>query len=153
MAELGEELARIATSPITALPFSEIEALEKMIGAPLPEEFRSFLLDIGLGARPGPVLDLAWIVNETRREHQYFLEEPDMTVSPQQPFPITQTDVQGLPRLSAEGIESILWFDKPTPGTMLLCNHGCTWISMLALNGELAGTVWMTEMGWVEEMH
>ena len=39
------------------------------------------------------------------------------------------------------------------PGAMLLSSHGCTWISMLALNGELADTVWMTEMGWAENMY
>ncbi|MER6951702.1 hypothetical protein ABT294_47560 [Nonomuraea sp. NPDC000554] len=153
LVEFGEELTRIAASSITPLPAPEVEALEEVIGAPLPEEFRSFLLEFGLGVRPGPVLDLVWIVDEARREQQYFLEEPDMEVSPRQPFPITQTDVQRLPSLAAEGIEPILRFDKPMPGTMFLCGHGCSWISMLALNGEFAGTVWMTEMGWAKEMH
>ncbi|WP_436758371.1 hypothetical protein [Streptosporangium sp. V21-05] len=43
--------------------------------------------------------------------------------------------------------------DKPSPGTMFLCGHGRSWISMLAMNGEYAGAVWFTEMGWVKDMY
>ncbi|MCG5218600.1 SMI1/KNR4 family protein [Streptosporangium sp. KLBMP 9127] len=154
LVELGEELTRIAApSAIAPLPVIEVEALGEVIGAPLPDEFRSFLLEFGVGVRPGPLLDLEWIIDETQREQQRFLEDPDVAVSPREPFPISPADAQRLPQLAADGIEPILWLDKPMPGTMFLCGHGCTWISMLALNGELAGTVWMTEMGWAEDMY
>ncbi|MET8052657.1 hypothetical protein ABZU75_34180 [Streptosporangium sp. NPDC005286] len=65
---LGEELAQIAdSSTITPLPAAEVSALEEVIGAPLPREFCSFLLRFGPGVRPGPALDLEWIIDEKRR--------------------------------------------------------------------------------------
>ncbi|MEV6860087.1 hypothetical protein AB0M44_03630 [Streptosporangium subroseum] len=65
---LGEELAQIAdSSMITPLPTAEVSTLEEVIGAPLPRGFRSFPLRFGPGVRPGPVLDLEWIIDEKRR--------------------------------------------------------------------------------------
>ena len=84
LVELGEELVRIGA--IAPFPAAEVETLEDVIGAPLPEEFRSFLLQFGLGVCPGPLFDLEWIIDETRREQQRFLEEPKIAVSPQEPF-------------------------------------------------------------------
>ncbi|GIH23293.1 hypothetical protein Aph01nite_16030 [Acrocarpospora phusangensis] len=154
LAQLSDELAQFASlSDIAPLSEKEVQALEGIVGAPLPEEFRSFLLRFGPGVRPGPVLNLDWIIDETLSEQQMFAEEPDAAVSASAPFPISPDDVARLPQLAAEDTEPILWFDKPMPGTMFLCGHGCTWISMLAMNGDLAGTVWMTEMGWAEAMY
>ncbi|WP_371784740.1 hypothetical protein [Streptosporangium subroseum] len=68
MDALSEELARITdSSTITPLPAAEISALEEVINAPQPREFRSFPLRLGPGARPGPALDLEWIIDEKRR--------------------------------------------------------------------------------------
>lgn len=154
LTELSDKLAQLTDlTDVAPLPEKEVQALEGVVGAPLPEEFRSFLLRFGLGVRPGPVLSLEWIVEETLREQQYFTEEPENAVSVSAPFPITRADVSRLPQLAEEGTAPILWFDKPMPGTMFLHSHGCTWISMLAMNGDLAGTVWMTEMGWAHDLH
>ena len=154
LAELGDELTQVIDlADVAPLSEKEVQALEGVVGAPLPEEFRSFLLRFGPGVRPGPMLDLEWIIEETLREQQYFTEEPKNAVSASVPFPITRADVSCLPQLADEGTAPILWFDKPMPGTMFLRSHGCTWISMLAMNGDLAGTVWMTEMGWADDMH
>ncbi|GII63404.1 hypothetical protein Skr01_34890 [Sphaerisporangium krabiense] len=150
LAQLGEELTQLAgLSDIAPLSEEEVQALEGIVGAPLPKEFRSFLLRFGRGVRPGPVLDLEWITDETLREQGSFAEEPEAAVSVSASFPISRAHVDRLPLLAAKGTKPILWIDKPMPGTMFLCYHGCTWISMLAMNGELAGTVWMTEMGWI----
>ena len=67
--------------------------------------------------------------------------------------PGDRDDVRQLRRLAGDGADPTLWMDKPSPGTMFLCSHGCSWISMLAMNGEYAGTVWLTEMGWVKDMY
>ncbi len=75
--EMAAELSRLADLS-TAVPLSESEvvALEEVIGAPLPDEFRSFLLRFGRGVSPGRLLDLHWIVEETQRERGYFRELP-----------------------------------------------------------------------------
>ncbi|GAT66319.1 hypothetical protein PS9374_01968 [Planomonospora sphaerica] len=151
--ELATELVRLNDhATITPLPAATVNVLEETIGAPLPEEFRSFLLRLGPGVAPGPLLSLDWITEETRYEQECFLEEPGIAAHPWEPFPVSQADVLRLRQLAAEGRNPLLTLGKPLPGTMFLRSHGCSWISMLAMNGEFAGTVWLTEMGWVEDM-
>ncbi|MBB5783476.1 SMI1/KNR4 family protein [Nonomuraea jabiensis] len=152
--EMATGLSRLADlSTAVPLPESEVVALEEVIGAPLPDEFRSFLLRFGRGVSPGPLLDLRWIVEETQGEREHFQEEPEVAAYPWEPFPVTRDDVRQLRRLAAEGADPTLWMDKPSPGTMFLCSHGCSWISMLAMNGEYAGTVWLTEWGEAKDMY
>ncbi|GAB2442591.1 SMI1/KNR4 family protein [Streptosporangium sandarakinum] len=151
--ELATELGQLSDhATITPLPEATVNDLEEVIGAPLPKEFRSFLLRFGLGVAPGPLLNLDWIIEETRYERERFLEEPSIAAHPWEPFPVSQADVLRLRRLADEDRHPLLELGRPLPGTMLLHSHGCSWISMLAMNGEFAGTVWLTEMGWVEDM-
>ena len=56
---MAAELSRLADlSTVVPIPESEVVALEEVIGAPLPDEFRSFLLRLGQGISPGRLLDL-----------------------------------------------------------------------------------------------
>jgi hypothetical protein len=152
--EMASELFRLGDlAKAVPLPESEVVALEDVIGAPLPEEFRSFLLRFGRGVSPGPLLDLPRMVEETQWERTDFQEEPEVAAFPWDPFPVTPDDVRHLRRLAADGADPVLHMDRPLSGTMFLCGHGCSWISMLAMNGQYAGTVWLTEMGWGKDTY
>ncbi|MEV4474705.1 hypothetical protein [Nonomuraea sp. NPDC049504] len=141
--ELSEDLHPSSAAPLSE---EEVRGLEDLVQASLPGEFRSFLLRFGLGAHPGLVIDLEWIIEWTSRERQACEGAPWLAVSASDPFPITEADAARLPRLAPP----ILTSPRPTPGTMLLRDHGSSLVSILALNGDLAGTVWMTDQRWGE---
>ncbi|MGV4987835.1 SMI1/KNR4 family protein [Streptomyces sp. NRAIS4] len=126
------------------LPEAEIRAFEESHGIDLPEDYRSFVAEVGNGpAGPShglmpltvarPEADEEWAVDGEWREDRL----PGRLAKP---FPLTEP----LPgRIGAGAPAEVL-----TRGTLMLSEQGCGIFTRLVLNGPRAGQVWQIDPDW-----
>jgi Leucine-rich repeat (LRR) protein len=122
----------------------DVVAIEQSIGAPLPAEYRTFLLELASGEE-----GLRFLTPARAREL-----EPD--TSPVLPFPLTTKDAKRLIESTPEGDEG----PKPAAslegrvhGFLTLVDHGCAEYSCLVVTGSERGKVWRSwDMGWSREL-
>lgn len=120
-----------------------VNRLEAEIGVSLPAEYRTFVLDVGCGAGPyygvwGPVEALA----ELRDVSQDYEAELGTVIRPSAPFPLVAEDLREVKRrLDAGDMAAWVERDWPCDGCLPIGHQGCTFYSVLAVTGELAGRV------------
>ena len=107
---------------------AEVRSFEARIGVTLPEEYRSFLLEVGNGP-PRPSLGLRSLDRTV----------PD-DVDPAAPFPHTEA---WNPHDQAVTMTDDEYFDgRWAAGTITIFDEGCGHTCLLVLNGPARGTVW-----------
>jgi SMI1 / KNR4 family (SUKH-1) len=123
------------------LDASAVARLEADCGATLPDEVRAFLTKVhGGGPGPGYGLDV-------------WGEPPKAS----RPFPFTRADFDALVARWAAGERANLpmtddedpdscW--PPGTGFLPIAHLGCGVYDAVAVNGELAGTIWCCDMAW-----
>jgi hypothetical protein len=133
-----------------ALSEREVEGIEEQFGAPLPEPYRSFLVEVGAGGagpgygllgfgrsgrswefaagdRRGDSVDLR--AEFPHRELFHHAEWPDFTKIPQE-------------RWSEESRSLDARDDADTYGTLPLCHQGCGHYDLLVVTGPDRGALW-----------
>jgi hypothetical protein len=123
---------------------AEVARLEAALGAPLPPEYRQFLLEVGYGA--GPYYGV-WSPAESPTEIQRLAlnseAEQGRLVGPAAPFPPTADHLRAIEAKLAAGEESpAAEPDRPCSGCLPICHQGCTFWSVLLVTGEFVGRVW-----------
>lgn len=105
---------------------ARVEAIEAAIGAALPADYRAFVTTIGAaGAGPGHGL--------------VALDHPLQLEPLARPF----AHVEALrPSTDVADRTSPYWSDDRLDGAILLCDHGCAYLSLLVVRGARAGEVW-----------
>ncbi|KJS62007.1 SMI1/KNR4 family protein [Streptomyces rubellomurinus] len=150
MADIQRRLAALASGrpgrpprssgrPVDAAAVRELEAF---LGAPLPAAVALFLTEIGLGVGPyGGFLAPEKIRYEVQLDRDDCADDgipvPDLAA----PFPITAQDVRTRP---------FPMRPLPLDGAVRIGQQGCGRWTVLALTGELAGTVWDLDGEWAE---
>ncbi len=102
---------------------------ERSIGVALPVGYREFLLQIGFGC--GPYYGI-WSPGEvlTEVESLSFGDEGVKRPSSSNAFPLKEVSAN---------IQNQEW---PSSGCIPICHHGCTFWSVLVLEGAFRGSVW-----------
>ena len=114
--------------------------LEAFLGTPFPGAVASFLTEIGLGVGPyGGLLTPEQIRSQVQLDRDDCaaegIEAPDLAAA----FPITARDV-------TDDLAPLRPY--PLDGAVRICDRGCFTWAVLALTGELAGTVWDVDGDW-----
>ena len=114
--------------------------METLLGTPLPEAVALFLTEIGLGVGPyGGLLTPEQIRFQVQLDRDDCAAEgiavPDLAAV----FPITARD-------ATDDLAPLRPY--PLDGAVRICDRGCFTWTVLALTGELAGTVWDVDGDW-----
>lgn len=122
----------------------DIEKLEGKFGISLPTEYRQFLLEVGHGA--GPYYGL-WSPQQIASEIGSLCEEMaaelNTVASPSLPFPLTEQDtLRLLDRVRLQEDDPYVTGTWPSSGCLPICYHGCTFWSVLVVQGEYRGRIW-----------
>jgi hypothetical protein len=115
--------------PVTV---KDLDAVEAQFGVPLPAEYRAFMLAFGTGVGPGHEGLIA-----PRRLPS--MNRPDFATDAfahvRRPFTIVDGTCTGMYQ---HGDESDVLVD----GALVIAERGCTFCTIMAVTGHLAGTVW-----------
>lgn len=111
------------------LSLKSVEDFERALGVVLPTGYRSFLLEIGFGC--GPYYGI-WSPNEVLAEMESLADDDcgEKRVSPSDPFPLKHV---------TRHIQNQDW---PSGGCIPIGHQGCTFWSVLVLEGAIRGSVW-----------
>lgn len=122
----GSESHKYRSVPLS---LKSVEDFERSIGVALPTGYRDFLLEIGVGC--GPYYGI-WSPGEVLREIRVLCEDDcEAThVSPSDPFPLKDVN------------QHIQKQDWPSGGCIPIGHQGCTFWSVLVLEGAFRGSVW-----------
>ncbi len=123
---------------------SEVAKFEDGIGAFLPKDYRSFLIWMGHGAGPYyGIFGLEESLAETESYREELLEEYGLDYKANADFPIDRNMCSEIAdKLEAKAPEPWLELPFPVQGCIIIGHQGCTFWTVLAVSGELAGTVW-----------
>jgi hypothetical protein len=113
----------------TAVSSSFIDKFEQDLGVELPGNYREFLSQVGYGC--GPYYGL-WSPSEILLEVEWWAPDSDQykSYSPSGKFPLQSVDDQ------------IQCEDWPNNGCIPIGHQGCTYWTVLVLEGVFSGTVW-----------
>ncbi len=112
----------------TPLLLNALEDFERSIGVILPTGYREFLLQIGFGC--GPYYGV-WSPTEVLTEvESLFFEEGENCAFLSDPFPLKEVTTE------------IQKHDWPSGGCIPIGHQGCTFWSVLVLEGAFRGRVW-----------
>lgn len=132
---------RYVSSPV----FPEVvESFERSLGVRLPAEYREYLLRVGHGA--GPYYGL-WSPEESVAELQVLAQDYEadegLRVRPSDPFPLTSVELGEIEKRLAANSDTP-WAEQAWPcgGCIPICHQGCTYWTVLVLQGEFRGHVW-----------
>jgi len=124
--------------------WAEIDWMEQELASKLPAEYRAFLNEVGYGA--GPYYGL-WspkqAIDEISAISREFAAEQGVQVRPCDLFPLTDQDLRVIEEKI--GLEDEYPFAErpwPSSGCLPICYHGCTFWSVLVLQGKFVGRVW-----------
>jgi hypothetical protein len=123
---------------------SDVATCEQELGCALPEDFRRFLMEVGAGAGPyygvwGLQPSVAWLQHLAAE----LVTEEGIEIKPSQPFPLTGEhlrDIEG--KIRAQSNHPWAAATYPNHGFLPICHQGCTFWSVLVLEGEFAGKMW-----------
>jgi hypothetical protein len=137
----GAFVHRYGSTPVSE---DDIVACERQLGCVLPEEYRTFLLEVGHGAGRyygvwSPQRSVG-VVQDLARE---LAAEEGIEVKPTEPFPLTNQDLREVERKVWEQSKFPWAAAKyPNHGCLPICHQGCCFWSVLVLRGEFTGRVW-----------
>lgn len=123
---------------------ADLAQLEVDSGVPLPPEYATFMQDVGYGAGPyyglwSPRVSLA----EIRALGHEYEQKTGTPISPALPFPFRASTLRDIDARAAAGARpAVAEQDWPCSGCLPICDQGCTFSSVLVLNGDFAGHVW-----------
>ena len=127
----------------SSVPMAEIEQFEDNLGVTLPLEFQNFLLEVGHGAGPYyGIWSPAKCLSEITRRLSDYSTEAQQEVYTNWPFPLKAADLDHLLSERAAGNFCPIKHDWPCSGCVPICDHGCTFWSVLILTGAFTGRVW-----------
>jgi hypothetical protein len=132
----GSETHRYQLNP--PLSPEEVDALERRHHFSLPDEYRTFITQLGDGGA-GPDYGLFSLAAELRLSASAL----------DHPFPFSTQTAQGViaARRGGEQYAGVVP-EEPTGGALPICNSGCGIYYYLVLNGEQRGTVWNGREDW-----
>ncbi|MEV0134227.1 SMI1/KNR4 family protein [Dactylosporangium sp. NPDC050688] len=115
-----------------AVTVEDLDAVEARFGVPLPAEYRAFMLAFGTGVGPGyEDLIAPWhLPGVNRPDHAM-----DTFAHVRRPFTIVGGTCAGMYEHEDES-------DQLVDGALIIAEHGCTSCTIMAVTGDLAGTVW-----------
>lgn len=137
----GAKSHRYVRNPVSD---AQIDSLERRLETPLPTEYRSFLHEVGFGT--GPYYGL-WSPKQAFDElsdlSREVAAELGVEVRPCDPFPLSDLDLQLIEEKANLKDENV-FAERPWPssGCLPICHHGCTFWSVLVLQGQFVGCVW-----------
>ncbi|WP_030268199.1 SMI1/KNR4 family protein [Streptomyces sp. NRRL B-24484] len=158
----GAASHRFRLDPVLAP--AEVEALQDWLGTALPEEYRTFLLEVGAGGA-GPAYGV-FPVGRTGGRWAWSGEGADLSDLDRaaEPFPATGPDPDALAALEAERPDeesftdedeydtavaewhrrgrALLWAADRTVGAIVLCHLGCGRREWLVVSGPERGRMW-----------
>jgi uncharacterized protein (TIGR02996 family) len=117
----------------------EITAHEKRHGSSLPEEYRTYLLELGNGG-VGPDYGVnPWGLHE---------DGSDLAT----PFPYSTREAEELIARYLQGEYEGIHPKSEVPGCRVIADHGCAAYSLLVVTGEQRGMIWVIgDMGWLPQ--
>lgn len=117
----------------------KLTAFEQTLGTKLPEEFRSFLIEIGRGAGPDfGILKLKRMMQELAIWKKYLSEQEAA-----KPFDFSNTDARELTEKKVKNEEEFYHKTlKTANGVLPIATEGCSFYFYLVLSGEQKGKVW-----------
>jgi hypothetical protein len=117
---------------VEAVTVKDLDAVEARFGVPLPAEYRAFMLAFGTGAGPGHEgLIAPWRLPDANRPDH----ATDTFAHVRRPFAIVDGTCTGMYEHEDES-------DQFVDGALVIAEHGCTSCTIMAVSGDLAGTVW-----------
>jgi hypothetical protein len=123
-----------------------IEAFEKKYSITLPDEYKSFLTQIGNGGA-GPYYGLESLEDSLLEDLDY--RETDRLTLPDQPFPLTEAwniDFDNLKEDEYTTLKDKEYSDpKFKSGLLRLANYGCGVSMNLVVNGPEYGKIWVDD--------
>jgi len=132
---------------------AEIAAVEKQWRVKLPDDYRTFLLEIGAGGA-GPAYGVFPLVRE-RGAWRWKGDGGDLTRDLATPFPHTKawnkTFEPRKPSKESEDDygarrdqwnEDVYWHPKQTAGAICICHEGCALRDWLVVTGKQRGMMW-----------
>ncbi|MGI1679207.1 MAG: SMI1/KNR4 family protein [Cellvibrionaceae bacterium] len=128
---------------------SVISAFEEKNSITLPEEYRSYIAEIGNGG-VGPYYGLQTLENSLFSDLDY--KRPGELVKPSEPFPFTEPwnmEFSGEEQDEAayEKYEKEYFSEKWETGILRICNYGCGITLNLVVNGHEKGNIWVDDRG------
>ncbi len=148
-----------------ALTMDELADLEAYLGVVLPEEYRSFLTEVGAGGA-GPTYGVFPVRREPAGTWRWHGDGADLTRVPllATPFPVRRISSVVLAELQQscpdevdfddevafdaamqayeERVEALLWDDALTAGAICLEHLGCAQRTWLVVSGPARGQMW-----------
>lgn len=151
-ARRGQEATDVLAPPLTE---AEVREAERQFGISFPDDYRQYLTKVTAGGR----------VRQLRRDESGWHWAGDYDTDParlQAPFPDHDTALAALEDLwsqqpqekdyaSPDTFQAAheAWRDAAdaadgarTAGTVLLCEHGCGFYTLLVVSGPMRGTMW-----------
>ncbi|MCU7729379.1 SMI1/KNR4 family protein [Actinoplanes sp. KI2] len=148
-----------------ALSADELDDLEGYLGVALPEEYRSFLTEVGAGGA-GPTYGVFPVRREPAGIWRWHGDGADLTSVPllAMPFPVQRIGSAALAELRQgcpdeadfddldtfdiamqaydERVVALLWDDASTAGAICLEHIGCAQRTWLVVSGPARGQMW-----------
>jgi hypothetical protein len=126
------------SNPLTE---QEINSLESQHNVSLPIEYRTFLMEVGLGAGPGyGIMSISAGIALWSDDDEFLgLEKTDIS----KPFPHTDLDVKTIfssKKLDPKYTPKLT--RAPCDGALPICDMGCTFRYVLVITGEQRGKIW-----------
>lgn len=143
---------------LPALSETQVQAIESQYGVRLPDEYRSFLLEVGAGGA-GPSYGLFPLVEEGG-EWTWDGDGAVLTGDLGIPFPHVEAwsmedspiwdaypdeedpDYDTLYDAWYEEFVEAYWHEKWTTGAICICHHGCASRAWLVVSGPERGRIW-----------
>lgn len=124
----------------TKVSEAEIIAFENEYSITLPDEFRTFLLEVGCGA--GPYYGI-YSFEKMRREINDWKDFLNKANNLNGSFKFNNKDTSEYIELKKNGVKGYFYkILSSIEGWIPICHQGCTYYSILVLNGDQKGKVW-----------
>lgn len=151
--DLGVKKHRFRLAP--PLPESEVVAFEERYGILLPPEFRAFIRSVG-SSGAGPYYGLLPLTLAT--DHLNYDDEAMCRRKLTAVFPLLDKVYHDNWKLGQDDwlveVGGVNWKERrygpeswdPFQGTTAICDQGCTFYTVLVLNGPQSGAIWNIEL-------
>ena len=120
----------------------KVAAFESLHHCRLPDEYREFLLRVGVaGAGPDYGLFAPDQHFTGSGYEECWCDDPDLS----QPFP--HRDAWNVPHDSLDDLDVSYYTSQHCPGSLMISDRGCALLSRIIITGPLAGQIWHDDRG------